>query len=69
MEKVIKHPETKKATDDKKAEKELAQKLSKAIGMSIEMESNFKLYSYRIIEPGVYLQRVEELVDFYKNAK
>lgn len=69
MEKVKTLPNAQKASDDKKKQQEMSKKLSKAIGMAIEMESNFKLYSYRIVEPEVFLSRIDELVNFYKNAK
>lgn len=52
-------------SDDKqKITKEQAQ-LSGAIGLSVEVESNFKLFSYRIIDQTTFISRIDELVEFY----
>lgn len=40
-----------------KSGKEFNRILSAHIGAAIEMESNFKLYSYRIIDPETFIER------------
>jgi hypothetical protein len=49
--------------------RETDRELSKAIIVSLDIEQNFKLYSYRIISPDEFIRRVSELTDFYKKAK
>lgn len=44
-------------------------KLTAAILLTVELETNFKLYSYRCIEPKNFLERVDELVAIYKKLK
>lgn len=39
--------------------------LSAAIMHAIEMESNFKLYTYRIISQDQYITRTKELIQFF----
>ena len=39
--------------------------LSAGILLAVELESNFKLYSYRCIEPENYLQRIDQLIKVY----
>lgn len=58
--------EVKVLSDDKKVQDEKNKKLSKGIAISVEMESNFKLFSYRIIDQEVFLSKVDELINFYK---
>ncbi len=53
-------------SDDKKVQQQKNTKLSKGIAISVEMESNFKLFSYRIIDQEVFLSKVDELIKFYK---
>jgi hypothetical protein len=43
--------------------------LSAGILLAVELESNFKLYSYRCIEPENYLQRVDQLIKVYNNVR
>lgn len=50
--------------DDKKKKEEFDKNLSTAIGVSIEFESNFKLYSYRIISHEVFMEKCKELAEF-----
>lgn len=47
-------------------DKELKTRLSAAIFLSIDLEANFKLYSYRILEPEIFVERLEELVSRYR---
>ncbi len=54
-------------SDDKKKQNEKQTQISGAIGLSVEMESNFKLFSYRIIDQEVFISRIDELVQFYLN--
>jgi len=54
-------------SDDKKALDEKNRKLSKGIALSVEVESNFKLLSYRIIDQEVFLSKIDEIVEFYKS--
>lgn len=54
-------------SDDKKKLDNEQKKLSKAIALSVEMESNFKLLSYRIINQEVFVSKIDELVKFYKS--
>lgn len=53
--------------DDKKKQELYERKLSKGIALSVEIESNFKLLSYRIINQEVFLSKIDELVEFYKS--
>jgi hypothetical protein len=39
--------------------------LSAGILLAVELESNFKLYSYRCIEPENFLQRIDQLIKVY----
>lgn len=39
-------------------------RLSVVIGATLEIKSNFELYSYRIIEPQVFMERFKEIVQF-----
>lgn len=49
-----------------KAQKtENGKQLSAGILLAVELESNFKLYSYRCIEPENYLERIDELIKIY----
>lgn len=51
-----------------KTEKQKVQQgkqLSAGILLAVELESNFKLFSYRCIEPENYLQRIDELIKVY----
>jgi len=59
--------ETNVLSDDKKKLEQKNAKLSKGIAISVEMESNFKLFSYRIIDQEVFLSKVDELINFYKS--
>jgi hypothetical protein len=52
--------------DEKKKQEAQERKLSKGIALSVEIESNFKLLSYRIINQEVFISKIDELVDFYK---
>jgi len=54
-------------SDDKKKLDDEQKKLSKAIALSVEIESNFKLLSYRIINQEVFVSKVDELIKFYKS--
>lgn len=40
-----------------------------AILLSIDVESNFKLYSYRIVDHDQFVQRLEEIIGLYNNTK
>jgi hypothetical protein len=53
-------------SDDKQAQDKQMAKLSAAIGVAVEMESNFKLFSYRIIDQDTYISKVEDLIQFYQ---
>lgn len=59
--------ETNVISDDKKIQEQKNNKLSKAIAISVEMESNFKLFSYRIIDQEVFISKIDELLNFYKS--
>lgn len=59
------HTENVISDDKQKQDKQMA-KLSAAIGVAVEMESNFKLFSYRIIDQETYISKVDELVEFYQ---
>lgn len=41
---------------------------SAAIWLSIDIEANFKLYSYRIISHDQFIARTNELVKLYQKA-
>jgi hypothetical protein len=53
-------------SDDKQVQDKQMAKLSAAIGVAVEMESNFKLFSYRIIDQDTYISKVEDLIQFYQ---
>jgi hypothetical protein len=40
--------------------------LSNAIFLAIELESNFKLYSFRVISPENFVERSKELIQMFK---
>lgn len=42
---------------------------SAAIMHAIEIDSNFKLYSYRIISPEQFASRTQELIKFFQQSK
>lgn len=41
--------------------------LSAAVMLAIELDSNFKLYSYRIIGADQFIEKTKELIQFYKS--
>lgn len=44
--------------------------LTAAILLSVEVESNFKLYSYRVVDPQNFMVRTRELIEvFLKEVK
>lgn len=55
-------------SDDKKKLDDEQKQLSKAIAISVEIESNFKLLSYRIIDQKVFVSKIDELIEFYKKS-
>lgn len=59
--------ETNVVSDDKKQQDQKNAKLSKGIAISVEIESNFKLFSYRIIDQEVFVSKIDELINFYKS--
>ena len=50
--------------DKNKQDKQLAA----AILLSVDIESNFKLYSYRVIDQEQFLQKQKDLVNFFNKA-
>ena len=55
-----------------KTEKEIKnddRKLSAGILLAVELESNFKLFSYRCIDKQNFLDRIDGLIQIYKKAK
>jgi hypothetical protein len=42
------------------------EKLSKAIMLSVDLESNFRLYSYRCISPQDFINRINMLIELYQ---
>ena len=55
-----------------KTEKEIKnddRKLSAGILLAVELESNFKLFSYRCIDKQNFLDRIDGLISIYKKAK
>jgi len=53
----------------KKQEVQQGKQLSAGILLAVEMESNFKLYSYRCIEPENYLERIDNLIKIYRDVR
>ncbi len=49
--------------------KQDGQQLSAGILLAVELESNFKLYSYRCIEPENFLERIDNLIKIYKDVR
>jgi hypothetical protein len=49
--------------------KETGKQLSAGILLAVELESNFKLYSYRCIEPENYLERIDALIKLYQDTR
>lgn len=60
------HSENNVISDDKQKQDKQMAKLSAAIGVAVEMESNFKLFSYRIIDQDTFISKVEDLIQFYQ---
>jgi len=60
------HLENNVISDDKQKQDKQMAKLSAAIGVAVEMESNFKLFSYRIIDQDTFISKVEDLIQFYQ---
>jgi hypothetical protein len=58
-------------TELKTKEQEIAngKELSSAVHFACEIESNFKLYSYRIIDTENFIQRTNELIRFLESQK
>lgn len=56
-------------SDDKAKEKAHNTIKSAAIMLAVELDSAFRLYSYRIINDSDYLARVNDLVDFYMRER
>lgn len=55
------------STEQVKAEKqERNAKLGKCIAIALEIEMNFKMYSYRIISPEVFMGKTQELFEYLK---
>ena len=48
-----------------KSNKEQEVQLRNAIMLAVDLESSFKLYSYRCISAEVFTSRVNELVNFF----
>lgn len=64
-----------KTTQDKTLNDEVTNKdfvnkhLGNAIMLSIDLESSFKLYSFRVITPETFIARTKELVEQFNSAK
>lgn len=54
--------------DHKKEKDDFNKKLSSSITVAIDVESAFRMYSYRIVPPEVYISRITEILEFYSNA-
>jgi len=52
----------------KKEETQQGKNLSAGILLAVELESNFKLYSYRCIEPENFLERIDNLIKLYNDV-
>lgn len=48
-------------------EKTMQEQLTAAIFAAIDLEASFKLYSYRVIPPEVFIDRVKEQVEIAAN--
>lgn len=55
-----------KETYDKKLRDE---KLAKGIMMSIDLEANFKLYSFRVIDENAFIDRINELIQMFMHEE
>lgn len=55
--------------DDKKLKDQNDHNLSLAIVLACELESAFKLFSYRITQPAMFVSKVDELVDYYRTNR
>lgn len=44
------------------------EELSRAIIVSLDIEQNFKLYSYRIIDRDTFVSRLTNLLEFLKHS-
>lgn len=60
------HTENNVISDEKQKQDQQMAKLSAAIGVAVEMESNFKLFSYRIVDQDTFISKVDELIAFYQ---
>lgn len=43
--------------------------IAAAIFLSGDIEQNFKYYSYRLLSPEVFIERIDELIQVYQKAK
>jgi len=55
-------------TEEIESREAFNQKLAVAITSAIEMETAFKLYSYRIISPEVYMDRINQIIKNYESC-
>jgi hypothetical protein len=53
---------------DKELQKD-GKKLTAGILLAVELESNFKLFSYRCIDKENFLDRIDGLISIYKKVK
>ncbi len=52
-------------TDDLTKAKETQEQLRAAILLSVNLESDFKLYSYRILDPETFVETTKQRVEEY----
>lgn len=58
----------KKLSTEKQKQQD-GKELSAGILLAVELESNFKLYSYRCIEPENFLERIDNLIKIYRDVR
>lgn len=58
-----------KETEEVPSTQERNKLLGQHIQLALDIEQNFKLYSWRIIDQDTYISRNEELIAFHKSLK
>ncbi len=55
--------------DDKKKADAAKKQLRATLNLAIEVKSAFEIYAYHVISPEVFMSRIHDLVEIYKNDK
>ena len=58
-----------KFSNDKDKMERRDSNLSAGIMLAVELDSAFKLYSFRVIDRNVFISKLNELVDYYQTTR